>query len=376
MKLGKSLLIAIKILIIVSCSKEDDTNDSYVNIYENAPNKSDDLIAETYDAVSKHFVYYYGSFDSSGIPRKINCITLNRKNSDTLHHYILDKGKEIAFIYSTLKNGKKLEKIIKFKYDIFSFKVSVHEYNWINKSDVLLKQYTYNTSFDTLGMNYGRIMPAINKDSFELIEVSYFRTSMRDYKLHLGKDVFMSSGGCTIAPEICPSTFDYLIQSSILLSLKLNTLLELKTIKNPDAPISPCNQVIPYTTSSPLNPIGYQLIFGSWKINFITNNCNANKYSEEMNNKTMVFGVSGELKSVLSITDQNNVRGVWFYDEDPYLTFYCDMDNGSGIRHFRFTSERFNDTTKTFIGSFRYVDSISNSIPNTTCTGTLKLTKI
>lgn len=276
MKLLKNILFYLfSILIIISCSKEEDLVEediSVVNIYENSPNTVDDLIADTYDANSKSYVYYYGSFNNNGIPEKLKSLVLNKKNSDTLHHYVLDEFKRIKIAYSSLKNGNKLSNIVKFNYQNNSTcKISIHNYDWLNNTDLLLKEFECNYITNTSILTYGRTMSQSESDDFEQNELNPFKNGMITNKHIFGAAVFVSAGVCFVAPPICPTAAGFIIGSAILFSGQITKASELKTIKNPLAPISPSTQTLPNPTGTPTYPGGYlQLIKGQWKANSVT----------------------------------------------------------------------------------------------------------
>lgn len=423
MKFLKKSLTVLSIFLIASCSKKgsndlenppkiEDIAKTEVNVYKGVANSNDGLQGHIYDQENKAHTYIYGSFNQYGNPKKVKSIIVEKSSTDTIYNYLFDENNRLNIAYASLKNGNKINQLLKIDYlDNDKANVNVYEYNWNTGVDVLIKQYQIDYVNSTQTNTYSKIGSINDQNNLNKIhsinqyEIGYVNVTgttiysnatssndennldeyeysieavLSDLKKQKNRGVIIFGGSVLIISTIAGGLPGF-VACSVALALFVPKIAKADALQTtrPNYPISPTNSAIPNPTGTPQNPIGAQLIIGSWKITFVTNSCNANNYSEEMNNKTIAFSNSvNNYNSIVSITNQYNLGGYWIYKTNSELQFNSSMGNGSGVRYFNFTSQSYNYTTKEFFGTFYYENSVSNPSFSSICRGTMKLTKI
>ncbi len=269
----KILSISMVLLFLSSCKKE--TNDqntepvikesNIISVYKNPQNKVDALLANVYDSSSKTTTYFYGASNTNGVPKDIKSLILEKKGSDTLHHYILDSLNRVIIAYSSLKNGTKLNTIIKMSYATTAdvVLVSFYSYNWETRLDTLKNQisYDYTNSFGIVTLGDDFTQP--EKDDF-VIEIEKLIKEIYTNKRIFGAAIFISAGVCVLSKSVCPIAAGFIMGSTILLKGQIAKGTELQTVQNPNVPQSPTTQFIPNPISSPQNNRP-QYFVGSWE---------------------------------------------------------------------------------------------------------------
>ena len=102
--------------------------------------------------------YYYGTFNSNGVPDSIFQIVINKSNGDTSVNIFLDNQQRIKSIYLTYA-GIKSNSLLTFDYTTLGKTlVSVFQYNFNNDNSKLLYQYTVDNTIP----NY----PLISKTNY------------------------------------------------------------------------------------------------------------------------------------------------------------------------------------------------------------------
>lgn len=253
---------------LFSCKKESSNllmESNSINVYRNTQNKSDTLIADVYDSTSKITTYFYGGSNNNGVPKDIKSLILEKKGSDTLHHYIFDSLNRIITVYSSLKNGTKLNIVIKMNYSSIAdiVTVSFYNYNWITKLDTLKNQITYDYSNSSGLVTFGDDFTKSEKDDF-IKDIENIKKSLYTKEKMFGAAIFVSLGVCLVSKAVCPIAFASLLGTTTLLSGQIAKGAELKTVQNPTAPKSPSSQFIPNPISSPLN-LKPKYFFGKWE---------------------------------------------------------------------------------------------------------------
>lgn len=273
-QMKKMLSISMVLLFLSSCKKE--TNDqntepvikesNIISVYKNPQNKVDALLANVYDSSSKTTTYFYGASNTNGVPKDIKSLILEKKGSDTLHHYILDSLNRVIIAYSSLKNGTKLNTIIKMSYATTAdvVLVSFYSYNWETRLDTLKNQisYDYTNSFGIVTLGDDFTQP--EKDDF-VIEIEKLIKEIYTNKRIFGAAIFISAGVCVLSRSVCPIAAGFIMGSTILLKGQIAKGTELQTVQNPNVPQSPTTQFIPNPISSPQNKKP-QYFVGNWKV--------------------------------------------------------------------------------------------------------------
>ena len=259
------LYFSFLIVLSFSCKKQNNetiTPTNTVKVYENLPNTTDAMIASVYQSEYQSTVHFYGSFNSNGVPNTIKAFKAKRNNSDTINSYILDDSKRIKLVYSEL-NGQKLEKVIKLNY-LSNNKVSVnvYNYNWINNTSILIKQYLSDFNSNTLTSTYGRTM---NNNEIEEVNnvLGLSKNEMiKFYNFGLAVAAVAANIGACAGPQgmtpICPWATGFIWLSVGLLTREIAKGDELKGF-SPNTPSSPTNGQIPNPIGTPTYPNGLQI---------------------------------------------------------------------------------------------------------------------
>jgi len=139
-----SLLFTVSLVILVSCSKEDEqTNEQVASTFTVYKNQTGDVNADALQAQnidSKGTLNFYGAFDSENNPREIRTLTYQKANSDTIVYLIMDPlTNRLASSYFSVK-GVKSPVVLKFDYIQGvnnAYNLSYYNYNWKNETSEL-----------------------------------------------------------------------------------------------------------------------------------------------------------------------------------------------------------------------------------------------
>lgn len=151
-----SSLVSLFLLILFSCSTEDNSsNSSNYNVYKN---KTGDVNANALHAQyiapnNEHIINIYGLFDLNNNPTIINTITYQKTNSDTLVNMVINPITNRINSLFTSVNGIKSNIVMKFNYlSNNDVDVSFYQYDWNNNTS----QNIYTTRIINTNLNGGR----------------------------------------------------------------------------------------------------------------------------------------------------------------------------------------------------------------------------
>jgi len=151
-----SSLVSIFLLILFSCSTEDNSpNSSNYNVYKN---KTGDVNANALHAQyvapnNEHIINIYGLFDLNNNPTIVNTITYQKTNSDTLVNMVINPITNRINSLFTSVNGIKSDIVMKFDYlSNNDVDVSFYQYDWNNNTS----QNIYTTRIINTNLNGGR----------------------------------------------------------------------------------------------------------------------------------------------------------------------------------------------------------------------------
>lgn len=139
-----SLLFAVAMVLIVSCSKEEDKAiepiASTFTVYKNQTGdvNADALQAQNID--SKGILNFYGAFDSENNPIATKTLTYQKANNDTIVNLIINPlTNRLTSSYFSVK-GVKSPIIMKFDYidNSKNIDVSFYNYNWTTETSDLI----------------------------------------------------------------------------------------------------------------------------------------------------------------------------------------------------------------------------------------------
>lgn len=261
-------------LVAFSCKKSNigNSSDSIFNIYKATVNQHEGLLADVFDPSTKCKTYFYGNFNDSGVPKDVKSIVLEFSNTDTLYNYILDDNNRIYLSYGSLKNGTKLNNVVKINYqNDDSASVNIYDYNWTNNTDSLIKQVTINYRNNTATTTYGRLGQVLGGDDLQDFqqEVNDISIKFRKYLFNgaiavdgvLGGICIIGALGTVGTIGVACLAFSSLSTVLILFGdqIKNANAATLIPNTNPNAPISPTavSAIIPNPIGTPTNPRGH-----------------------------------------------------------------------------------------------------------------------
>jgi len=175
-----SLLFAVAMVLIVSCSKEEDKAiepiASTFTVYKNQTGDASADALQAQNTDSKGTLNFYGAFDSENNPSEIRTLTYQKANSDTIVNLIMDPlTNRLASSYFSVK-GVKSPVVLKFDYIegvSNAYNLSYYNYNWKNKTSELLYAARVETNNGITSSNpfFANRGPVV--DGFKLIAQSY-----------------------------------------------------------------------------------------------------------------------------------------------------------------------------------------------------------
>ena len=258
-------------LVVFSCKKSNigNSSDPIFNIYKATANQHEGLLADVFDPSTKCKTYFYGNFNDSGVPKDVKSIVLEFSNTDTLYNYILDDNNRIYLTYGSLKNGTKLNNVVKITYpNNDSAFINLYNYNWSNNSDSLIKQISINYTTNSAVTTYGRLSQNLGGD-----DLSEFQNNINQIKDQNKKYLFnglitvdgVIGGICIIgsfasfggAGAFC-AAFGVISTALILFQPQLSNAATLIPNTNPNVPNNPtsASAIIPNPIGSPNFPVG------------------------------------------------------------------------------------------------------------------------
>lgn len=259
-------------LVAFSCKKSNigNSSDPIFNIYKASASQHEGLLADVFDPSTKCKTYFYGNFNDSGVPKDVKSIVLEFNNTDTLYNYILDDNNRIYLTYGSLKNGTKLNNVVKITYpNNDSAFINLYNYNWSNNSDSLIKQISINYTANSAVTTYGRLSQNLGGD-----DLSEFQNDIYQIKDQHKKYLFnglitvngVIGGICIIgslptfggAGAFC-AAFGIISTALILFQPQLSDAATLIPNTNPNVPNNPtsASAIIPKPIGTPGNPSGH-----------------------------------------------------------------------------------------------------------------------
>ena len=150
MKTINFILVSVIISLILSCTKNDTTNDlkdENIKFYSSLPNKNYAPIAKKYDLSTNTETWIFGSFNNTGLHDTIRRIVVDKKALNYYSTIMIDKLKRPVMIYTTNKNGTNENILLKIDYPVNQNKIvySKYNFNWATKKDILLRQQVVDT---------------------------------------------------------------------------------------------------------------------------------------------------------------------------------------------------------------------------------------
>lgn len=347
--------------MLFSCKKDksDTNNKPIIHIYKGTPNKEDGLQADVYDPNTKFTTYFYGSFNSNGIPDNIKSMVLENSQSDTLYNYVFDNNNRLLISYGSLKNGTKLNSMAKMTYlSADSAFANFYNYNWANSTDSLIRQITINYADSTATTTYGRFSQILCCDD----DLEGFQQEVDDlaneWKKKLVNGIYIVDGilgGLCILAAIAaaPPTAGasvgaagWLCGSFTAASVattpppgSIGNAATLPPNTNAHAPASPTKDKVPNPIGTPENPGGSLPSSGSgtatWDVTYSGNSFNPDPYIQSFQYPVTcyTYNCSGQEMMTVSFNSQTlrvpRRNGSYSLYNNNIAIKYCGVGGGN-----------------------------------------------